>query len=153
MKYKGLEIMQMISKGQIEDGTRFDFENNNFNGEVEYYNGTLYWIRFDENWKETGKKNLFEMFNIQSTMVADFEPLEDKIDIDSIEEITVNENYSSAIINEDNIHLLFEQQNKLVQAVKQINKKVKETETLNIEINENDINKAIEKARKQLKED
>ena len=86
MKYKGLEIMQMISKGQIEDGTRFDFENNNFNGEVEYYNGTLYWIRFDENWKETGKKNLFEMFNIQSTMVADFEPLKDEIDIDNIKE-------------------------------------------------------------------
>ena len=52
MKYKGLEIVQMISKGQIEDGTRFDFKNNNFNGEVEYYNGTLYWIRFDENWQE-----------------------------------------------------------------------------------------------------
>lgn len=89
MTYKGLEIMQMISKGQIEDGTRFDFENNNFDGEVEYYNGTLYWIRFDENWKEIGKKNLFEMFNIQSTMVADFEPLEDEIDIDSIEEFEI----------------------------------------------------------------
>ena len=43
--------------------------------------------------------------------------------------------------------------NELVQAVKQLNKKVKEAETLDIEINENDINKAIEKARKQLKED
>ena len=143
MKYKGLEIMQMISKGQIEDGTRFDFENNNFNGEVEYYNGTLYWIRFDENWNETGKKNLFEMFNIQSTMVADFELIEDEIDIDSIEKLEGIVEYST----ERNTI------NQLVQAVKQINKKVKETETLDIEINENDINKAIEKARKQLKED
>lgn len=118
MKYKGLEIMQMISKGQIEDGTRFNFENNNFNGEVEYYNGTLYWIRFDENWKETGKKNLFEMFNIQSTMVADFEPLEDEMDIDSIEELEGIVKYST----ERNTI------NQLIQAVKQINKEVKELE-------------------------
>ena len=78
MVYKGLEIMQMISKGQIEEKTRFDFKNKNFNGEVKYYNGTLYWIKFDKNWNEIGKRNLFEMFNIQSTMVADFEPLKDK---------------------------------------------------------------------------
>ena len=147
MKYKGLEIMQMISKGQIEDGTRFDFENNNFNGEVEYYNGTLYWIRFDENWKEIGKKNLFEMFNIQSTMVADFEPLEDKIDIDSIEKL------ESITNNIDGTVCIMVKINELVQAVKQLNKKVKEAETLDIEINENDINEAIKKARKQLKED
>lgn len=118
MKYKGLEIMQMISKGQIEDGTRFDFENNNFNGEVEYYNGTLYWIRFDENWNETGKKNLFEMFNIQSTMVADFELIEDEIDIDSIEKLEGIVEYST----ERNTI------NQLVQAVKQLNKEVKELE-------------------------
>ena len=147
MKYKGLEIMQMISKGQIEDGTRFDFENNNFNGEVEYYNGTLYWIRFDEKWKETGKKNLFEMFNIQSTMVADFEPLEDEIDIDSIEKL------ESVTNNIDGTVCIMVKINELVQAVKHLNKKVKEAETLDIEINENDINEAIKKARKQLKED
>lgn len=120
MKYKGLEIMQMISKGQIEDGTRFDFENNNFNGEVEYYNGTLYWIRFDENWNETGKKNLFEMFNIQSTMVADFKPLKDEIDIDSIEEL------KSVTNNIDGTICIMNKINELVQAIKQLNKKVEE---------------------------
>jgi len=109
MKYKGLEIMQMISKGQIEDGTRFDFENNNFNGEVEYYNGTLYWIRFDENWKETGKKNLFEMFNIQSTMVADFKPIENKMD--NIEELGIITN------NVDGIACLMNKINQLIQVV------------------------------------
>ncbi len=116
MKYKGLEIMQMISKGQIEDGTRFDFENNNFNGEVEYYNGTLYWIRFDENWKETGKKNLFEMFNIQSTMVADFKPLEDEIDIDSIEDY--KQEHTERCIDVDVRNKI----NELVRAVKQLNR-------------------------------
>ncbi len=120
MKYKGLEIMQMISKGQIEDGTRFDFENNNFNGEVEYYNGTLYWIRFDENWKETGKKNLFEMFNIQSTMVADFEPLKDEIDIDNIKEY--KQEHTERCIDVDIRNKI----NELIQAIKQINKEVKE---------------------------
>lgn len=122
MVYKGLEIMQMISKGQIEDRTRFDFENNNFDGEVEYYNGTLYWIVFDEKWNETGKKNLFEMFNIQSTMVADFEPLEDKIDIDSIEEL------KSVTNNIDGTVCIMNKINELVQAVKQLNKEVKELE-------------------------
>lgn len=74
MKYKGLEIVQMISKGQIEDGTRFDFKNNNFNGEVEYYNGTLYWIRFDENWKETGKKNRYDALKVVSQCsIADYQ--------------------------------------------------------------------------------
>ena len=122
MEYKGLEIMQMISKGQIEDGTRFDFENNNFNGEVKYYNGTLYWIRFDENWKETGKKNLFEMFNIQSIMVADFEPLEDEIDIDSIEEY--KQEHTERCIDIDIRNKI----NEILQAVKQLNKEVKELE-------------------------
>ena len=120
MEYKGLEIMQMISKGQIEDGTRFDFENNNFNGEVEYYNGTLYWIRFDENWKETGKKNLFEMFNIQSTMVADFEPLKDEIEIDNIKEY--KQEHTERCIDVDIRNKI----NELIQAKKQINKEVKE---------------------------
>jgi hypothetical protein len=120
MKYKGLEIMQMISKGQIEDGTRFDFENNNFNGEVEYYNGTLYWIRFDENWKETGKKNLFEMFNIQSTMVADFKPIENEMD--NIEELGIITN------NVDGIACLMNKINQLIQVVNQLNKKVKQLE-------------------------
>lgn len=120
MQYKGLEIMQMISKGQIEDGTRFDFENNNFNGEVEYYNGTLYWIRFDENWKETGKKNLFEMFNIQSTMVADFKPIENEMD--NIEELGIITN------NVDGIACLMNKINQLIQVVNQLNKKVKQLE-------------------------
>lgn len=76
--------------------------------------------------KDKNKNFMNEEFSDREYAMLDFELIEDEIDIDSIEEITVNENYSSAIINEDNIHLLFEQQNKLVQAVKQLNKEVKE---------------------------
>ena len=119
--YKGLEIMQMISKGQIADRTRFDFENNNFDGVVEYYNGTLYWIIFDEEWNEKGKKNLFEMFNIQSTMVADFKPLEDEVDIDSIEEIDIDQ----VINTDDKTGIALLHINKLIRAVKQLNKEIK----------------------------
>lgn len=74
--YKGLEIMEIISKGKIAEHQKFNFENNNFDGEVEYYNGTLYWLIYDEDWNLKDKKNLFDMFNIQSTMVADFEFLD-----------------------------------------------------------------------------
>ncbi len=113
--YKGLEIMQMISKGQIANRTRFDFENNNFVGVVEYDNGILYWIIFDERWNEKGKKNLFEMFNIQSTMVADFEPLiEDQVDIDNIEEMML-----------DGVEDVTYFVNDLIKAVKQLNKEIK----------------------------
>ena len=71
----------------------------------------------------------------------------DEIDIDSIEEL------KSVTNNIDGTVCIMVKINELVQAVKQLNKKVKETETLDIEINENDINEAIKKARKQLKED
>lgn len=75
--YKGLEIMEMISKGKIAEHQKFNFENNNFAGDVEYYNGTLYWLVYDEEWNLKDKKNLFDIFNIQSTMIADFEFVED----------------------------------------------------------------------------
>lgn len=76
--------------------------------------------------KDKNKNFMNEEFSDREYAMLDFELIEDEIDIDSIKEIAVNENYGCEIINEDNIHLLFEQQNKLVQAVKQLNKKVKQ---------------------------
>lgn len=115
--------MEMISKGQIADRTRFNFENNNFDGIIEYYNETLYWIIFDEEWKEKDKKNLFEMFNIQSTMVADFELIEDQtIDIDSIEEI---DTYPHADTYDwEDVENNIKTTNILIQAVKHLNKEI-----------------------------
>lgn len=114
--YKGLQIMEMISKGQIADRTRFNFENNNFDGIVEYNNGTLYWIIFDEKWNEKSKSNLFEVFNIESTMVAEFELIEENtIDIDSI---TENKWLTSS---DRNFKI-----NQLIKAVKQLNRELRE---------------------------
>ena len=91
--YKGLEIMEMISKGKIAEHQKFKFENNNFDGDVEYYNGTLYWLVYDEEWNLKKKENLFDMFNIQSTMVADFEILEDNTEeIEELKYDVVDEN-------------------------------------------------------------
>ena len=56
------------------------------------------------------------------------ELIENEIDIDSIEELEVRQNYGCEIINEDNIHLLFKRQNQILQAVKQIDKRVKKLE-------------------------
>lgn len=70
----------------------------------------------------------------------------DEIEIDNIEELLKIEEYevdkTDTVINRNKI-------NELVQAVKQLNKRVKELEELNIEINEKDINEAIIKAREQ----
>lgn len=91
--YKGLEIMEMISKGKIAEHQKFNFENNNFDGDVEYYNGTLYWLVYDEEWNLKDKKNLFDIFNIQSTMVADFEFVEDNTEeIEELKYDVVDEN-------------------------------------------------------------
>ena len=84
----------------------------------------------------------FDFLNWNVELIED-----ETIDIDSIEEL------KSVTNNIDGTVCIMVKINELVQAVKQLNKKVKETETLDIEINENDINEAIKKARKQLKED
>ena len=69
------------------------------------------------------------------------------IDIDNIEELLKIEEYEAdktdVVLNRNKI-------NKVIQAVKQLNKKVNELESLNIEINGKDINEAISKAREQL---
>ena len=111
--------MEMISKGQIADRTRFNFENNNFGGIVEYYNGALDWIIFDKKWNEKGKKNLFEMFNIQSTMVADFELIEDN-NIEGIENEVMRDDWRYYV------PLFFNKINELVRKYNELDKEIKE---------------------------
>ena len=114
MKYKGYELLKAIEDGKIKEGSRFKVYRT-YNAIAVLEDRTLHF--------EDGNKRILTTNDL---LIYTFELIEDEIDIDSIKEIAVNENYGCEIINEDNIHLLFEQQNKLVQAVKQLNKKVKQ---------------------------
>lgn len=120
--YKGLEIMEMISKGKIAERQKFKFENNNFNGDVEYYNGILYWLVYDEEWNLKDKKNLFDMFNIQSTMVADFEFVEDNTEeIEELKYDVVDENGKGYF----RLDTIADKVDELVKAVNSIRKELK----------------------------
>ena len=119
--YKGLEIMEMISKGKIAEHQKFNFENNNFDGDVEYYNGTLYWLIYDEEWNLKDKKNLFDMFNIQSTMVADFEFVEDNTE--EIEELDADKG-----LQEIGRVLIIQNRNKINEIIRAVNRIIKESE-------------------------
>lgn len=97
MKYKGYELMKAVSQGKLNLKQKVSTTS------LDYKNCTIEFVLKDI------------AFNI---MDLDFELIEDKIDIDSIEELEGIVEYS----NERNTI------NQLIQAVKQINKEVKELE-------------------------
>lgn len=120
MKYKGYELLKAIADGEIKEGTKFKCLNEK---PMQYYpDSNIY--RY-EHGNFLGR---FGGFNILSIVNKDFEIVQkqEEIDIDSIEEIKLRPS--------DREHLSFgglifeEKINKLVQAVKQLNKKVKELE-------------------------
>ena len=107
MKYKGYELLKAIADGKIKEGSRFKAEYKTFIARdgylfVEYDNGQEYANSFELNWE--------------------FELIENEIDIDSIGEL------KSITNNIDGIVCIMNKINELVQAVKQINKEVKELE-------------------------
>ena len=95
--YKGKEIFKMIAEGQINKNTRVTVDN--------YDDCTLAFV-FEDG------RNLFKWLD------EDFELIEDEtIDIDSIEELKVGDLLNNKITKN--------KINKLVQAVKQLNKEIK----------------------------
>lgn len=116
--YKGWELIKAIADGEIKEGTKFKCLNEK---PMQYYpDSNIY--RY-EHGNFLGR---FGGFNILSIVNKDFEIVQkqEEIDIDSIEEIKLRPS--------DREHLSFgglifeEKINKLVQAVKQLNKEVKE---------------------------
>lgn len=128
MIYKGYELMKAVSEGKL------NLEQKVSTTSLEYKNCTIEFVLKDI------------AFNI---MDLDFELIEDEIDIDSIEhkELEVlqemlgqcdlfkgNEKYILKVINENNSRLVdailkvSKENETLVQAVKQLNKEVKELE-------------------------
>lgn len=105
--YKGWELIKAIADGEIKEGSKFKAEYETFIARdgylfVEYANRQKYANSFELKWE--------------------FELIEDEIDIDSIEEY--KQERSERCIDVD----IRNKMNEILQAVKQIDKRVKELE-------------------------
>lgn len=126
MKYKGYELLKAIADGEIKEGTKFRCLDEK---PMEYYpDSNMY--RY-EHGNFLGR---FGGFNILSIVNKDFEIVQkqEEIDIDSIIELEKFEvdQFVTMDKNErfDRTMIEYSRINELVQAVKQLNKKVKELE-------------------------
>lgn len=116
MKYKGYELLKAIADGEIKEGTKFKCLNEK---PMQYYpDSNIY--RY-EHGNFLGR---FGGFNILSIVNKDFEIVQkqDEIDIDNIEEY--KQEHKERCIDVDIRNKL----NEILQAVKQIDKRVKKLE-------------------------
>ena len=110
--YKSYELIKAIADGEIKEDTKFrEMEENRY-----------YIVKDRKLWEQenTGIYNS-KLENLQIIYGA-FELIEEEIDIDSIEEIGPKLNRSTISILKEEIETI----NKLIQAVKQLNKKIRE---------------------------
>lgn len=110
MKYKGYELLKAIADEEIKEGSLILFD-------------SIIWI-VDEyldivKYKEE-HITLFNTYKAKEIAMSNFELIEDEIDIDSIEEL------KSVTNNIDGTICIMNKINELVQAVKQLNKEIKE---------------------------
>lgn len=124
MKYKGYELLKAIVNGEIKDGTKFKCLNEK---PMQYYTDSN--IYRYEHGSLLGR---FGGFNILSIVNKDFEIVQkqDEIDIDSIEEFEIvgcNIKLNDTLLPTESIinDMILDKMNKLVQAVKQLNKEIK----------------------------
>lgn len=108
MKIKGWELMKKIADGEIKKNQKIKMIFNDGSKDNFIFDGA-------DLIRERTFKSIFSMHITTVVLAAEFEP-EDEIDIDSIEELEGIVEYST---ERDTI-------NKLVQAVKQLNKKWEE---------------------------
>ena len=109
MKYKGYELLKAIADGKIKEGTEI-FVTTSLDGRYTHI-ARAYIGHNDIYWKDNNKQLLAYTF-----ITGEFELIEDKIDIDSIEELEGIIEYTTERTTI----------NQLIKAVKQLNKKVKE---------------------------
>ena len=109
MKYKGYELLKAIADGEIKNGSRFNVHRT-YSAIAVLEDRILHF--------EDGSKRILTTNDL---LIYTFELIEDEIDIDNIKELEeITEQYVAPIrVNRNKI-------NELVQAVKQINKEVKE---------------------------
>lgn len=139
---KVIDLLNKMANGE-EVPKKIKFENTiyEYNKERQDYIHKINDFR-----SETLLFNVMSTYYIEELLEANVELIEDEtIDIDNIEELLTE--YSESGADTDIINYI---NDKIVPGIKQLNKRVKELESLNIEINEKDINEAINKAREQL---
>lgn len=109
--YKGYELLQAIAEGNIKEGTEFKIDNRT----KVYFDGQI--LRYKEDYCGIKAKTEIGM----SWLTNDFEVLEDKIDIQSIEELPEmeTEDYDKVQIGQNRIKI-----NEILQWAKQIDKKI-----------------------------
>lgn len=163
--YKGYELLKAIADGEINYGTKFKIKD--WNEIVVYEQSNLIFREILGTGEEGNNygKTIFDLWNLDYILSADFELIEETIDIDKIEELDVIKSRKEIFktIKEDNGKLdklysfqlfvayeVIDKINELVQTVNQHEKEIKELKSLDIEISEKDINEAIKNAREQL---
>lgn len=118
MKYKGYELMKAIAEGKIKSGTKFKTKEGK---EVKWNGYNLMSIDFNECY--------MCIINDICFINEVFELTEDEIDIDSIEELN-DTCYDVNAMSDDDLEFYHNKTrttiNEILQAVKQINKEVKE---------------------------
>ena len=112
--YKAYELIKAIADGEIECCSKFNT-----------YKGIVYYDGFNLRKENEEGQYFTETISDLEFSRLKFELIEDEVDIDKIEEFNISDEYTSAIINEDNIHILFKTQNEIIKAVKQLNNKMK----------------------------
>lgn len=112
MKYKGYELLKAIAENKIKNGSKFMFK---INQDIEkvYWNGENF--KYIEN-----RRNIMLDYADIELINGTFELIEDEIDIDNIKEY--KQEHTERCIDVDVRNKI----NELIQAIKQINKEVKE---------------------------
>ena len=121
--YKGYELLKAIADGEINYGTKFKIKDWN---EIIVYNQSNLIFREIFDTKEEGSnygKTIFDFWNLDYILSAEFGLIEDEIDIDNIEELDTYETvetYDWQDVDTNRMTI-----NELVQSVKQLNKEIK----------------------------
>ena len=122
MIYKGYELLKAIADGEIKEGSKFIDTYGEYIYKREEASGENVLYRIDEVTEEYTSPD----YSYFAEKGNDFELIEDEIDIDSIDELDKNGTFINGEINDQRVIDIQNKINQLVQAVKQLNKEVKE---------------------------
>lgn len=114
MKYKGYELLKAIAEGNIKEETKFTFRTDENIENVCWDGKNFKYIDTDE--------NIMAFYPDIKLINGIFELIEDEIDIQSIEEIDIDQ----VIETDDKTGIALLHINKLIKAVKQLNKEIQE---------------------------